>query len=296
MSTMPASVAILKPHVKDLGDGFTVKRVLPGYPYKMIGPFIFFDHMGPVSLRPGEGMDVRPHPHIGLATVTYLFDGSIMHRDSLGTVQQIHPGDVNWMTAGKGIAHSERTPDDLRKSGSSMHGIQIWVALPKEFEYVEPSFEHTKARDLPIVSLPGVTMHLIAGTGFGKTSPVTTFSKMFYFAVEMDEGATLAVPPEYAERAVYLVDGDVRVDEEVLAAQHMAVLPEGRTITITARTKARIMLLGGEPLDGDRFIWWNFVASSADAIEDAKKRWMAQGFGQVPGETEWIPLPQERKK
>jgi redox-sensitive bicupin YhaK (pirin superfamily) len=291
---MATELAIIKPHVKDLGDGFVVKRLLPAYPQKMVGPFIFFDHMGPARLAPGEGMDVRPHPHIGLATVTYLFEGSIMHRDSLGSVRPIHPGDVNWMTAGKGISHSERTPDELRETGGALHGIQIWVALPKEHEFVAPAFEHTQAKDLPVITQPGVVMRLIAGTAFGKTSPVTTFSKLFYVAAEIDSGASLVLPAEYPQRAVHLVDGDIDVDGQTLEGQHMAILPEGQAITITARTKARVMFLGGEPLDGDRFIWWNFVASSREAIEDAKQRWKAQDFGKVPNETEWIPLPAER--
>lgn len=285
---------VINPHVKDLG-GFTVKRLLPSHPHKMIGPFIFFDHMGPASFIPGEGIDVRPHPHIGLATVTYLFEGAIMHRDSLGTVQPIHPGDVNWMTAGRGIAHSERSPEDLRKSGSVLHGIQTWVALPKEHENVEPSFTHHPAASLPVVELPGVTMRVIAGSAFGKTSSAAVFSDMFYVAADMEPRANLVLPPEHEERAIYLVDGEVMVDGAPLDERHMAVLPFGRDITIEATTKARIMLLGGKAMDGDRFIWWNFVASSKDAIEHAKQRWRAQDFGAIPDETEWIPLPGEPK-
>jgi hypothetical protein len=291
---MTAAFELIKPHVKDLG-GFTVKRLLPSYPHKMVGPFIFFDHMGPAEFEPGEGIDVRPHPHIGLATVTYLFDGAIMHRDSLGTVQPIHPGDVNWMTAGRGIAHSERTPDDLRKTGGLLHGIQTWVALPKEHEETEPAFEHHPRATLPVIAMPGVEMRVIAGSAFGKTSPATTFSDMFYVAVDMQEGSRLELPPEYEERAVYLVDGEATVDGERLDAQHMAVLPSGRDITIEAATPARVMLLGGKPMDGDRLIWWNFVASSRDTIEGAKGKWREQRFGKVTGETEWIPLPGEPK-
>jgi redox-sensitive bicupin YhaK (pirin superfamily) len=285
---------ILKPHVKDLG-GFTVKRLLPGYPHKMVGPFIFFDHMGPANFPPGEGIDVRPHPHIGLATVTYLFDGVILHRDSLGTVQPIHPGDVNWMTAGQGIAHSERTPPDARKSGGALHGIQTWVALPREHENAPAAFEHHPAASLPTLTMPGIGMRVIAGTAFGKTAPAKTFSGMFYVAVEMEARSRFVVPAEHEERAVYPVDGEIALDGEALDPQHMAVLPPGREITVEAATPARLMLLGGQPLDGDRFIWWNFVASSREAIEQAKDRWRAQRFGQVPGETEWIPLPGEPK-
>ncbi|RZI42651.1 pirin family protein [Herbaspirillum sp. HC18] len=287
--------ALIKPHVKDLGGGFTVRRLLPSYPHKLVGPFIFFDHMGHASFAPGEGLDVRPHPHIGLATVTYLFEGAILHRDSLGTVQEIHPGDVNWMTAGSGIAHSERSPDALRRSGGALHGIQTWIALPKEHEKVEPSFEHHPAATLPKISENGVDMCVIVGTAFGKTSPVATYSPMFYVAAEMEPGARLDIPPEYRQRAVYLVEGEVNLDGSPLAERHMAVLPDAQRLTIEAKTRARVMLLGGEPIDGDRFIWWNFVASSKESIEQAKQRWRAQGFGKVPDETEWIPLPDEPK-
>jgi len=287
--------AIVNPHVKDLGGGFTVRRLLPSHPHKLVGPFIFFDHMGPAQFEPGEGLDVRPHPHIGLATVTYLFDGAILHRDSLGTVQEIHPGDVNWMTAGSGIAHSERSPQRLRKSGGALHGIQTWVALPKEHEQVAPAFEHHPSASLPRVTAPGVNMHIIAGSAFGKTAPTTTFSSMFYVAAEMEAGARFELPPEYPERAVYVVEGELIVDEEPLAQCHMAILPAGRTVTVEARSRVRLMLLGGEPMDGDRFIWWNFVSSSREAIQEAKQRWRMQEFGKVPDEVEWIPLPEEPK-
>jgi redox-sensitive bicupin YhaK (pirin superfamily) len=283
----------IRPHVKDLG-GFTVKRLLPSHPHKMVGPFIFFDHMGPAAFGPGEGIDVRPHPHIGLATVTYLFEGTIMHRDSLGTVQPIHPGDVNWMTAGNGIAHSERTPDDLRRAGSSLHGIQTWVALPEEHENVPAAFAHHPVASLPTVTLPGVTVRIIAGGAFGKTSPAAIHSEMFYAAAEMEAGSSLTLAPDYPEQAVYLVDGEVSFDNAPLDACHMAVLPAGQPITIAATTNARVMLLGGQPV-GDRFIWWNFVASSRDSIADAKQRWREQRFGHIPDETEWIPLPEEPK-
>ncbi len=289
-----SSAHLIKPHVKDLG-GFTVKRLLPSHPHKMVGPFVFFDHMGPAAFGPGEGLDVRPHPHIGLATVTYLFDGVILHRDSLGSVQPIHPGDVNWMTAGRGIVHSERSPDDARKAGGPLHGIQIWVALPKRHETVAPSFEHHPAATLPVVELPGASLRLVAGAAFGRKAPATTFSDMFYAALDMDAGSRFTVPAEYPERAVYLVDGEADIDGSALPAQHMAVLPAAQELTIEAKTKARIMLLGGEPIDGDRFVWWNFVASSKDAIEKAKDDWRAQRFGAVPQETEWIPLPEAPK-
>jgi redox-sensitive bicupin YhaK (pirin superfamily) len=289
-----STLAILDPHVKDLG-GFTVKRLLPAHPHKMVGPFIFFDHVGPATFVPGQGLDVRPHPHIGLATVTYLFDGAIFHRDSLGNMQAIHPGDVNWMTAGQGIAHSERTPEDLRRSGSSLHGIQTWVALPKEHEKAPAAFEHHPAATLPTVTMPGVTLRVIAGTAFGMTSPAGTLSDMFYVAAEMEAGSRLAIPTEHEERAVYAVEGEITIEGEPLESRHMGVLPGGREITIEATARARVMLLGGKPMDGDRFIWWNFVASSREAINEAKQRWLQHGFGSIPGETEWIPLPDEPK-
>lgn len=291
-----AAFDLLKPHVKQLGEGFTVRRLLPGHPHKMIGPFIFFDHMGPAQLDAGAtGLQVRPHPHIGLATVTYLFDGAIMHRDSLGFVQEIRPGDVNWMTAGSGIVHSERTPDHLRTTGGAMHGIQIWIALPKEHEETAPGFEHHPGTSLPTLITPGVSLRLIAGTGFGLKSSVTTFSPMFYAALDLTRGATFVLPAEYAQRAVYAVDGDITLDGVPLAMQHMAVPNGAEEITIEAASNARIMLLGGDPLDGDRFIWWNFVASSRAAIDEAKRRWRNGHFPNVPNETEWIPLPEEPK-
>lgn len=287
-------LAVLKPHTSDIG-AFTVQRTLPSLPFKTVGPFIFFDHMGPAVLAPGQGMDVRPHPHIGLATVTYLFDGAIEHRDSLGSDQRITPGAVNWMTAGRGIVHSERTPPDVRASGGPVHGIQTWVALPQADEEVEPSFAHHAADTLPDMALSGVRMCLILGTAFGQTSPVEVFSPIFYLAVEMDANASFVLPPEYAERAVYTVQGEVGVDGETLPEQRMGVLVPGTDVTIaTGNQPARLMLLGGAPLDGDRFIFWNFVSSSRERIERAKAEWTAQTMGHVPGETEWIPLP-ERK-
>ncbi|CAG9178469.1 hypothetical protein LMG23992_03760 [Cupriavidus laharis] len=287
---MSAIEHLLKPHVRDLGD-FTVRRLLPAAATQTVGPFIFFDHMGPVTLPPGQGADVRPHPHIGLATVTYLFDGEIMHRDSLGSEQLIRPGDVNWMTAGNGIVHSERSPESVRKAGARLHGIQTWVALPKGHETVEPSFFHHPGATLPKIELPGVRMTVIAGDAFGKTSPVKVFSRTLYVAIEMDAGASLEIPPEHAERGIYPVDGSVALDAEVLPAEHMVVLAPGQTVTLTATVPSRVMLLGGDPTDGRRHIFWNFVASSKEAIEAASQRWEDDQFPHVPGETERIPLP-----
>ncbi|SDQ81395.1 hypothetical protein SAMN05443245_2863 [Paraburkholderia fungorum] len=285
--------AVLKPHLRDVGS-LTVRRVLPAMAARLIGPFIFFDHMGPATLEPGVGLDVRPHPHIGLATVTYLFEGSIMHRDSLGSEQKIVPGDVNWMTAGRGIVHSERTPAEDRASGLTMHGIQTWVALPLDDEEVEPSFAHHAAHTLPVVERNGVTLRVIAGTAFGVESPVTTFSGTLYVAAEFAPGGAFALEPEHEERGVYLVDGDLEIDGTPLEVGQMAVLALDETVTLASTNGARAMLLGGEKLDGERFIEWNFVASSREKIEAAKLAWTHQEMGQVPGETEWIPLP-ERK-
>ena len=280
----------LKPHRRDLG-GFAVQRLLPAFPTKMVGPFIFFDHFGPVAFAPGEGADVRPHPHIGLATVTYLFEGGMIHRDSLGTVQRIEPGAVNWMTAGAGIVHSERTPPETGERGHRLHGIQTWVALPKDRELTAPSFSHQAKTALPEIARPGVSMRLLAGTAFGERAPTPIFSPMVYAAIEMAPGAALDLPPEHEQRGVYAVEGSLIVDGEALSEQHLAVLPTGATIRIEAQTSARAVLLGGEAMDGDRLIWWNFVASSRELIDAASARWREQKFPPVPGETEFIPLP-----
>jgi redox-sensitive bicupin YhaK (pirin superfamily) len=282
---------LLRSHPRDIG-GFAVRRVLPSVPKQMVGPFIFFDHMGPARLAPGEGLDVRPHPHIGLATVTYLFEGEILHRDSLGSVQPIRPGDVNWMTAGRGIAHSERTPHELRAAGASVHGIQTWVALPREHEEAEPSFFHHPRSTLPVVDQPGATLRVIAGRAFGVRSPVAVFSDTLYAAAELDPGATLAVPPEHEERGVYVVDGDVTIGETAVEAGSLAVLAEGVEVPVRAPFSATLMLLGGAKMDGPRFIWWNFVSSAKERIERAKADWHEDRFGRVPGETERIPLPE----
>ena len=285
--------AVLKPHQRDIGNLY-VRRVLPAMAARLVGPFIFFDHMGPATLEPGSGVDVRPHPHIGLATVTYLFDGALMHRDSIGSAQEIVPGDVNWMTAGRGIVHSERTPDAARKTGLTMHGIQTWVALPLEHEDTEPSFFHHPAATLPAIERNGVSMRVIAGTAFGATSPVATFSGTLYVAAEFAPGSAIALDAEHEERGVYLVEGDLSIDGTPLEQYTMAVLTPNETVTLASTNGARVMLLGGEKLEGERFIEWNFVASSREKIEAAKAAWTRQEMGHVPGETEWIPLPEKR--
>src|SRR5450755_1219800 len=291
-STASSPIAmVLKPHTKDLG-GFEVQRLLPSLDAPMVGPFIFFDHFGPAIFAPGGGVAVRSHPHIGLATVTYLLEGAMMHRDSLGTVQRIEPGDVNWMTAGVGIVHSERTSPEDRASGHRLHGLQTWVALPKEHEQGKPSFAHYPGAELPTIALPGVSMRLIAGTAFGKRSPAPKFSPMFYVVAEMEAGATLDLHPEHEQRGIYGVDGELLVSGKALPAHHMAVLKPWTTVRIEARSHARLMLLGGSKLDGERFIWWNFVASSKELIHSAGTRWRERSFAQVPDETEFIPLPE----
>ncbi len=283
---------ILKPHVRDLGGGLLVSRVLPGFPQQMVGPFIFFDQMGPLTTAPEQNIDVRPHPHIGLATVTWLFEGEMIHRDSLGAVQPIAPGDVNWMTAGRGIVHSEREDPAKRKSAHRMYGIQSWVALPRSHEASDPAFSHHAAATLPKIRRPGVELRLIAGHAYGEKSPAPTFSPMFYLAAEMETGSVLELPAEHEERGVYLVQGNVAVDGHVLPEMNLACLPEGKPVQIHAKTQSRVMLLGGEKMDGPRFIWWNFVASSKALIEEAKQRWREQRFAAVPGEQEFIPLPE----
>jgi redox-sensitive bicupin YhaK (pirin superfamily) len=283
---------VLKPHDRDLGGGLIVHRVLPGHPQQMVGPFIFFDQMGPMTAAPGQDVDVRPHPHIGLATVTWLFEGGLIHRDSLGVVQPIAPGDVNWMTAGAGIVHSERGDPERRKSARPMFGIQSWVALPADREDMAPSFSHHAARTLPRIRLPGIDMRLIAGHAFGEKAPAPAFSPMFYLAVDMEAGSTLILPPEHEERGVYLVQGDIAVDGKPLAEQHLGFISSNEPASIRARTGSRLMLLGGAKLDGRRYISWNFVSSSRDKIEAAKQRWREQKFAPVPGETEFIPLPE----
>jgi redox-sensitive bicupin YhaK (pirin superfamily) len=277
---------------RDLG-GFAVRRVLPHEGRKMVGPFIFFDHLGPAQFAPGTGIDVRPHPHIALATVTYLFSGSLRHRDSLGSVLDIHPGDVNWMTAGTGITHSERTPPAERASGAPIHGIQSWVALPDGHEDVEPGFNHHAAQELPQRDADGVELSVIAGHAYDMQSPVATSWPTLYVDARMHSAATLAVPADHEERAVYVAVGEMELEGTRLQEGQMAVLAPGGQPRMRALRDARIMLLGGGRFPTPRHIWWNFVASTPERIETAKQRWKMQRFPPVPGETEFIPLPQQ---
>jgi redox-sensitive bicupin YhaK (pirin superfamily) len=283
---------VVVPRVRDLG-GFAVRRALPQFKRQMVGPFIFFDQMGPVQFLAGQGMDVRPHPHIGLATVTYLFDGSIMHRDSEGNALEITPGAMNLMTAGSGIAHSERTPPDARAGCSGTFGIQSWVALPAAREETAPSFQHFSTTDLPVASDRGVWARVIAGSAFGQTSPVNTMSDWLYAEVKLDAGASAPLDPDQEERAIYVVEGEVRIANETFEGPRLLIFRPGDRITVTATRDARLMFLGGAALEGPRYIWWNFVSSRLDRIEAAKADWKSGRFKGVPGETEFIPLPEK---
>ena len=279
---------------RDLG-GFSVARVLPAMQRRHVGPFVFFDHMQRHEMPPGKGMDVRPHPHIGLATVTYLFEGEILHRDSLGSQQPIVPGDVNWMIAGRGIVHSERSSDEKRRTGGTMHGIQSWVAFPTADEEMEPSFAHHKGATLPLVKLPGASLRVLAGHAYGQRSPVAVRSPTLYVHADLEGEADLALPDDHEERAVYVVDGEVTVAGEAQSATEgtMVIFRPGARVVVHANRPSRLMVLGGAPLDGPRHIFWNFVSSSKDRIERAKDEWKRGSFPKVPGDdVEFIPLPE----
>lgn len=278
------------PKTHDLG-GFAVQRLLPNARRRSVGPFVFFDHIGPVVLDGPEPIAVRPHPHIGLATVTYLWEGAMTHRDSLGSVQDIAPGDVNWMTAGRGIVHSERTPERLRGVPHRFHGLQTWVALPQAHEDDEPDFAHHPAAVLPMVAVDGVDMSVVAGHAFGERSPVLVRADTLYVSMRFEAGAGVRLPAEHAERALFPVEGHMDLDGLPLPLNTLAVLEPGSTPMLRAQTAARVMLLGGAPLDGPRYLWWNFVSSSRERIERAKRDWSAGRFDVVPGESEFIPLP-----
>lgn len=282
---------ILHGQLKDIG-GFQVRRLLPDLRCRSLGPFVFVDEMGPAELPPGQGIDVRPHPHINLATVTFLFDGAISHRDSVGSVQDIEPGDVNWMVAGSGIVHSERTPARLRGPGHRLHGLQTWLALPQADEEVAPLFSHHPAATLPDLPGAGLALKLLAGSAFGLHSPVGVYAPTLYIAGTMAAGSELRLDSEHAERGVYLLSGDLAVDGQTLASSSLAVLKQGSQPRLSARTDCEIAILGGAPLDGPRRLWWNFVSSRPERIEQAKADWRAGRFASVPGETEFIPLPE----
>ena len=283
---------ILLPRARDIG-GFTVGRVLPSAARQMIGPFIFLDTFGPGETLITEKFDVRPHPHIGIATVTYLTAGRIVHRDSVGSLQEISPGDVNWMTAGRGIAHSERArPEDVGRT-RPVGGFQTWVALPRSYEEAPPSFFHHGMETLPVVGGDGVTARVIVVSLYGERAPVATFSETFYADVQMEPGAKLPVDSEHEERAVFILDGEVEIAGDRFGPQRLLVFRPGDQLAVTAVTRASLMLLGGEPMDGPRHIWWNFVSSSKDRIAAAKADWKAGRFDKVFGdEQDFIPMPE----
>ncbi|GAC1549150.1 MAG: pirin family protein [Beijerinckiaceae bacterium] len=283
---------IIVPRARDLG-GFEVRRALPSARRQMVGPFIFFDQMGPAEFLIGGGIDVRPHPHINLATVTYLFEGEIMHRDSLGTEQAIRPGAVNWMSAGRGIVHSERTAPERKTKGEKLFGIQSWVALPAAAEETAPSFVHTPANALPVIEDRGKSVRLIVGSAFGKTSPVRAASQMIYADIALEPGGSVPIDAEYEERGLYLVSGNVEISGDRFGPGQLLILRPGERITVGAATPARFLLLGGAPMDGPRYIWWNFVSSRKERIEQAKAEWKSGRFDTVPGDAEeFIPLPE----
>lgn len=283
---------MIQPRERDLG-GFSVRRLLPVAQRRKVGPFVFFDAMGPADFPPGEGVNVRPHPHIGLATLTYLFEGEILHHDSLGYLQAIRPGAVNWMTAGRGIVHSERTAPEVRDSHSRLYGIQAWIALPADQEETDPSFQHYPEGSLPrIDGFEGCEMTLIAGSAYGESSPVAVHSPLFYLELRMKAGAELTLPEEHAERAAYLAEGRAETGGETLEPFAMAVYGEGRAPSIKALEDSRLMLLGGATLPEERTIWWNFVSTRKERIEQAKQDWKEGRFDPVPDEEDFIPLPE----
>jgi redox-sensitive bicupin YhaK (pirin superfamily) len=297
MRTIESNVAVapvelvVGPRIRPLG-GLEVNRVWPTARRRLVGPFIFFDHMQRTVLPPGVGLDVPPHPHIGLATVTYLFEGEICHADSIGCRQVIRPGELNWMSAGRGITHSERTSPDARASTSFVHGIQSWVALPVEEERNAPRFDHFPASSLPLVELPGARIKVIAGAALGARSPVESGFELFYLEVDAQAGATIPIEAALGERAVYIVSGGVRIADAHYDSGRVLVLASGRDISLQVSAPTKLMLFGGPSIGADRHIWWNFVSSDPARIEQAKADWKAQRFAPVPGETEFMPLPE----
>ena len=285
---------LLKGHEKDLGGGLMVRRYLPSAVKQAVGPFIFFDHFGPVDVPLDADHDVRAHPHIGLATVTYLFEGAMDHRDSLGTFQRIEPGAVNWMTAGSGIVHSERTPQDLVGKPHRTHGLQLWAALPVAHEEEAPGFCHTPAAAIPELNVDGAKVRVLIGSAFGQTSPVQTYSQTLYLDVALQAGHELVLANLPAEAAIYPISGELEIDTAPLALHTMALLNTAGPQRVKANTEARFVVIGGEPLDGHRFMYWNFVSSRKERIAQAAEDWEAQRFAKVPGETDWIPLPAKK--
>ncbi len=282
-------------HEHDLGDGFVVRRLLPAAARQSVGPFLFFDHFGPIQIQPGKGNNVRPHPHIGLATVTYLFDGAITHRDSLGNTQQIEPGAINWMTAGRGIVHSEREPESLRGTAYLLHGIQLWAALPIDKEEIAPRFTHTAANRIPSLQIDDAQIRVLIGTAFGKISPVETFSTTLYLDIQLPANGVLNLPALAPEMAIYAIDGDLQLGDDKLAMHALGVLAPDGVTRIQSATATRLVVLGGEPLESRRLMWWNFVSSRKERINQAADDWQAQRMGKVDGDSEFIPLPPMKK-
>jgi redox-sensitive bicupin YhaK (pirin superfamily) len=284
---------VIVPRSADLGDDFVVRRALPSARSRMVGPFIFFDHFGPTEFRSGKGLDVRPHPHIGLATVTYLFDGEIMHRDSLGTAVPIRPGEINWMTAGRGIVHSERTGAERRSLGDHLHGLQCWVALPAGDEEIAPAFAHHAVEEFPVIRDNGKSIRVVVGSLYGERSPVATTSDTIFADVSLKAGSTLPLDADHEERAIYLLEGELDIAGDRFERQRLLVFRPGDRITVRALTDAHFVIVGGAAMDGPRHIWWNFVSSRKERIDQAKAEWKAGHFGKVPGdEIEFIPLPE----
>ncbi|TYT25454.1 pirin family protein [Luteimonas viscosa] len=282
---------IIAPREHDIGN-MVVRRAVPTIQARSVGPFVFVDHMGPALFEPGVGIDVRPHPHIGLATVTFLWAGTIRHRDTLGSLQDINPGDVNWMTAGRGIAHSERTPGDLRGGGQALHGMQTWVALPKPHEEAAPAFHHHPATTLPRIEQRGATLRIIAGRAYGEESPVDVFSSTLNVAIDLAADAETRIDANHVERAVYVLEGEAQLDGSDIPARHLVLPDPGSPAVLRAKTPLKALLFGGEPLDAPRHLWWNFVSSSKERIEQAKHDWQAGRFGTIADETDFIPLPE----
>ncbi len=289
-TTMSDTLLAIHPRAEDV-EGVPILRPLPSAQCRSVGPFVFFDHMLESTFAPEHGMDIRQHPHIGLSTLTYLFEGQVQHKDSLGSDQLVEAGDVSWMTAGRGVAHVERTPETLRHHGSRLHGLQVWLALPREQESCEPSYSHHPAASLPESDALGVRIRMIAGTGFCLESPVPVLSPTLYAELTLSAGATLAIPDEHPQRALYLIEGEALLDDEPLPLHTLLVLPAGTAFTLAACTDCHAMIIGGAPLDGPRRMNWNFVSSDPALIDSARARWSARDWPTVPGELERIELP-----
>lgn len=286
---------VIVPRSVDLG-GFEIRRALPHSKRRTVGPFVFFDHFGPAEFKAGEGLDVRPHPHIGLSTLTYLYDGEIVHKDTLGMDVAIRPGEVNWMTAGKGIVHSERTASDHRVQGEPLHGLQFWCAMMRKDEEIDPSFTHLGSGNLPVFTEEGKTVRVVAGKIFGFSSPLKTTSETLMADIAMGAGTSAPLDADYTERAIYVVSGTIDIQGDIFEGGCLLTFRPGDRITIKALTAARIAVIGGEPLDGPRYVWWNFVSSRKERIDQAKEEWKQGRFGKVPGdEIEFIPLPENRE-